>query len=87
MPQRRKRYTAAGKPAICTIEFPGDIAKYIYREARARGYSSETELMKELLRDWIAELDPMSERQWKRLCEEFKAEDEEADRQKKENAG
>ncbi len=75
MAMRRRRYTADGEPAICTVEIPSVIARIIYRETRSRGFGSETELVNSILRKWTEDQEQMSERQWKKLLAEFQAED------------
>lgn len=53
MPAKRVRVREDGGPAPCVVRVPKELAAYLYREVRARGYTDETELVAAIVREWV----------------------------------
>jgi hypothetical protein len=77
VPAERNRYTDKGQPAPCVVRVAAPLAAYLYREAKRRGYSNETDLVNAIVRAWTESQEPMD---WPKLLKELKAEDDEEER-------
>lgn len=53
MPAVRKRVTKSGGPAPCVVRVPAPLAAFLYREVGSGRFTSETELVTAIVREWV----------------------------------
>jgi hypothetical protein len=73
MAKPRQRYDESGRPKPCDVRIWPQLAVFLYRECRKRGYRDETELVNAIIRAWSEGMEPVN---WPELYQQMRAEEE-----------